>query len=141
MVLSWLSEAVAAVQEARRPPNRTLTERKRTEVLAVLAATVPRSHPLFATLLPEKQICVQYEVAALREAQRKRSAQVSQAQQQASNFASWEEHQAAKFGVAQWQRDDQVDACTLCSEPFRWTGGGRGSSEPEPQHEPKLTPK
>ena len=63
-----------------------------------------------------------YEGSQRLEQSRRRDAAVASAQQHAAGFDSWEEHQAAKFGVASWQADDAADACALCAEPFhRWT--------------------
>jgi hypothetical protein len=115
----WLS---ADYRDAagRPPPRRALTEAKRKELLALLLATVPPSHPLFSTLFAERQICREYEGRERLEAEKRRAAQKALAANSGERHASWDKHQGAKFGV-EWQPNAGAPACTLCGLPFTWS--------------------
>ena len=71
---------------------------------------------MFATCFPERLICLEYEQAAAKARLAKKQALQREAQD-ARAFATWEEHQSAKYGV-EWQADKDVKACSLCAQSF-----------------------
>ena len=90
-------------------------DRKLKELEAELSRAFPPTHPAFPIIFPERLICREYEstLAEARVARRRAAAKQTSGAKQ--TFATWDEHQSAKYGV-QWQTD--ASECSLCGASF-----------------------
>ena len=78
-----------------------------------------RPHPPIAPILLPTQICLEYEARVRDDAARKRKSAVTAAKiDDRKTLQTWEEHQAAKYGLDSWQKDSETTLCTLCENPF-----------------------
>ena len=102
--------------EAHAAVAKGALDRKLKALEAELGKAFPPSHPAFAQIFPERLICLEYE-RSLAEARvaRRRAALATQPRGARQTFATWDEHQSAKYGVA-WQKDGSE--CSLCGGTF-----------------------